>query len=291
MENIDNNISLINDLDESSNLNLLKENVSSQSKNILELWDLSVKNWSEVDIEKVFTDLEIKCWAPWLSASKNSLEWRAKVFEEWQFILTSWDNFLASLSTNLINWDWNKDSLKSWDEVAWDPTTFENTYEKNGNSLVLMSMNVNPLFRWLWLPNILIENANKLAEKLWLDYIIWSFRPSWYWSYKIDNNYDDFDKYIKTINQNWELIDPWLKVLTRNWMKMIKVDENAMVIELTEDEFEKLDKQNWVYDWEKYECLEVWSWTKTDNWTYLYKESNVWWVLDFNKWKWITSTI
>lgn len=46
---------------------------------------------------------------------------------------------------NRIDWDGQRDTLPCWDKIAGDPTDYSQTYKPEGNTLVAMSMNVDPL--------------------------------------------------------------------------------------------------------------------------------------------------
>lgn len=236
-------------------------------------------NWTVDVSKKIYEILEHPNWAEWLEASINSIEWRAKVFPAWQFLLSIWDIPIASLSTNQINWDWNPDTLPCWDEIAGDPTTYEHTYNPMWNTLVLMSMNVDKNYQWLRLTDLLVWEVQKLAKKLWINHIIWSFRPSWFGKYKLNNWVISFEDYVSIKNDDWFSIDPWIRSLQKKWMKPMKVDDKAMTVELSIEEFQKFKKENWVQVKPGFwECGEVWQfeivWNKA-----IYKEKNLWWKL------------
>lgn len=113
-------------------------------KNI-QIKNITTGNWTPHDAEKIFDILEKPNWAPWLAASKESIEGRSLVFPKGQLVIKSIDGTpIASLSTNQIYWDGKVETLPTWDDVAGEPTTYEKTYDPNGNALVMMSMNVHP---------------------------------------------------------------------------------------------------------------------------------------------------
>lgn len=239
---------------------------------------------------QIYNELELPNWAPWLKAAESSILWRSIIFPEWQLLLKDdiSNQLIASLSTNRVDRNWNPSSLPSWDEVAWDPTDYSQTYKKNWNTLVLMSMNINPRFQWNWIPSIMINAVKNLASVLDVDNCIWSFRPNGFWLYKLENWDTSFQDYINKKNENWLPIDPWLRNLTRNGMKPIKIDSKAMNVECYIDEmnyYKNTFKPNlWkeLVDWNKWICPETWDrYIDWDKATYI--ESNLWWYLDFKK--------
>lgn len=111
----------------------------------IQIENIATGNWTPQDAEKIYNILEKPNWAPWLEASKESIEGRSIVFPQGQLVIKSIDGTpIASLSTNQIYWDGKVEALPTWDDVAGDPTTYEKTYHPNGNALVMMSMNVHP---------------------------------------------------------------------------------------------------------------------------------------------------
>lgn len=277
---------------------ILTKNVTESCVTILD-FDENIETWNNLEIEKIY-ELEQKCWAPWLEASYSSLKWRAKIFPLGQIALISkeqtWNAIAASLSLNQIHWNGEKDSLPSWDDVAWDPTTYENTYDPNGNALVLMSMNVNEKYHWSHSP--LLSSAKKLAKNKNLPYVIWSFRPNKFWAYitTLFEQYGSeyflwidleklFAEYIEK-ECNGKPIDQWIWILKKKYgMKPLKIDTNAMVVKVTIEEFhkyKKIDEQKEIY-W--YNIKDnIWSSGQTGFWYIygdyaIYKESNVWWLI------------
>lgn len=243
---------------------------------------------AEIDSQDIYHELETHCWAPWLEASIESLVGRAAVFPEGQLVIAANRDPLASLSTNKINWDGNPESLPSWDDVAGDPTTYEQTYVKDGNSLVLMSMNVYPRLEGYGLARKLIGAAKTQAVKLGVDYIIGSFRPNEFGKYKAQPGKwnTPFEEYCKMTREDGLPVDSWLRNLTRNGMKPLKVDPKAMTVGVPLDEFFKLlayYHKNGI--WKEvasgvWECGEVGNW-KVDHekGVATYQESNLWGIL------------
>ncbi len=240
------------------------------------------------DAEVVFKSLEEPNWAPWLAASSETIERRAEVFSEGQLVIIGLDGTpLASLSMNRISWDGNPKMLPSWDEVAGEPTTYENTYQPDGNTLVMMSMNVNPKFQGEGYARILIEQAKLVAEKLGIHYLLGSFRPNEYGKHKLShlNNHLSFEEYCNTRRADDWPVDGWLRNLSRNGMQPLAVDHKAMVVQVSLAEFNNLkvsyNKDSWIeVNPGEWECGEVGCWTIDEHKSIAtYQESNLWGVV------------
>lgn len=237
------------------------------------------------DAGLVFQILEEPNWAPWLAASKETIGKRAEIFPEGQLLIKGADCTLyASLSMNRINWNGDTTTLPTWDEVAGEPTSYENTYQLNGNTLVMMSMNVNPSFKGEGYARMLIEEAKKVAEKLGTSFLLGSFRPNEYGVHKMKylSRHLNFEEYCNSKRDDGWPIDGWLRNLSRNGMKPYAVDYKAMVVEISLSEFNdlrnKYNKNIWLeLNPNIWECGEVGSW-KIDESKGLavYQESNLW---------------
>ncbi|MCX7955832.1 MAG: hypothetical protein N2593_01845 [Patescibacteria group bacterium] len=260
-----------------NNWKLRKEFFYEQIKNR----EIIIKNWRNDDIKKIFEILEKPNWAPWLRASAETLEGRAKTFLEGQFLMIEKNGIpLVSLSTNRTFWNGNPNELPSWDEVAGDPPTFENTYQEAGNTLCLMSMNVNPEYQNSGLASLMIDYIinNKMHGTT---NIIGSFRPNGFGKYKIEHPETNFSDYCSMTREDGLPIDPWLRTLIRNGMMPICVDPNAMRVEVPIEEFLNFKETYKPNLWREissglWECGEVGSWTITDKGIAVYTESNLW---------------
>lgn len=248
----------------------------------------SIGIWTSEEIAAIYEVLEKPNWAPWLAASINSLRGRGKVFPEGQLLIKNLTGELcASLSMNRIDWDGNIDILPSWDDVAGDPTTYEQTYIHSGNTLTLMSMNVNPQYQGQGYARSLIAGAKKLGQALDVQYIIGSFRPNEYGKHKLSfgKKAATFKKYCELKRPDGLPIDAWLRNLSRNGMRHLKVDKKAMVVPVTLEEFEQYKNTYNLGLWievepNTWECGEVGTWhVDVKNNTAVYIESNMWGLL------------
>lgn len=245
--------------------------------------------WEDNSISQIYSKLEIPNWAPWLVASQDSLAGRARIFKNGQLVLMEANTNIpaASLSTNRIWWNGDPKTLPSWDTVAGDPTTYEATYQPNGNTMTLMSMNVRPDLTGAGLARKLIEEIQMVARELAVENLIGSFRPTEYGKYKLNTEFPvDFGTYCSLTRPDGLPIDSWIRNLTRNGMIPLRVDPCAMVVQLPLQEFNELKNtfnvDKWHYINDLWECGEVGNWTvdKTTNLA-TYIESNLWGKLRF----------
>jgi len=267
------------------------------------------QSWSPDLIPVILQDLEQPNWAPWLAAGYESLIGRIQVFPEGQIVLLNETEApIASISTNRIYWNGRPESLPSWDEVAGEPTTYENTYQPEGNAIVLMSANVAPDYQGQGFGKVLINSVVKVASSLGgIEHIIGSFRPTGYGKHQLEygENALPFGKYcftsdptaIKDIDYqiDWSPwggsgppLDPWLRNLARNGMVPITVDPLAMQVMVSSDELDyykaSYKPENWFQlpdgTWL---CGEVGKFYPQANGSYLYKEENLWGQIPFNQ--------
>lgn len=247
-----------------------------------------VKSWDLGDAHGIHDQLELPNWAPWLAASEESIAGRVLTFPEGQLLLQDEvGNPLASLSMNQINWDGEISSLPCWDDIAGDPTTYEQTYNPGGNTLVMMSMNVHPEHQGKGFARKLIDESKKTAQRLGVSNLIGSFRPNEYGKNKMNialQNYPlpDFESYIKMNRSDGLPVDAWLRNLTRNGMQAFAVDHKAMTIIISLQKWEEhmaSYKPDYWFKTEEdtWECGEVGSWTlDLREETATYQESNLW---------------
>lgn len=281
-----------------------------QSEAILQtnLTEPIMNNWTPQLAYEIHSQLEIPNWAPWLAASVDSIAGRPLVFEAGQILLSDPETKapIASISTNQISWDGNPETLPSWDDIAGDPTTYEQTYSPGGNTLVLMSANVHPDYQGKGFGSQLIKYVLETAQEIsTIEHVIGSFRPTGYGPYKAAN-YDavpTFEEYaampaptdkVKPIDTaiDWSAwgehvpYDPWFRNLARNGMSPLKVDHTAMVVNITAQEFyhhqqtyktdqwQQLPNGNWL-------CGEVGEFHPQEDGTFTYIEANLWGKLPF----------
>lgn len=245
---------------------------------------ITVGGWTFEKIDEIHQKLEVPNWAPWLSASKQSLVGRAEVFPAGQLLVLEGETPVASLSMNRIDWDGNPLTLPCWDNVAGDPTTYEHTYKPSGNTLVMMSMNVDPASQGKGLARKLIEQSRFLAVGLDVDYLIGSFRPNEFGKYKSEpeKEFTKFEDYIQLKRPDGLPIDSWLRNLTRNGMQALHIDDHAMTVSVAIDEFQAFKTGYNVGMWKEiypgvWECGEVGVWkVDSHNGSAIYKESNLW---------------
>lgn len=251
---------------------------------------IEIGNWNENDILCAYNELCVKNWAPWLTVPLDSVEGRLRVFGKGQLLAKDYQGKpIGYTFLNRIDWTGNKDDLRSWKEIAGTPTTFENTYAPEGNTLVLMSMTVHSDFRGMEVAKKLIEGAKTLSKELSVDQLIGSFRPNQYGKFKLQNpGFSDFDAYCRSKRDDGLPVDEWLRNLTRNGMEIMKEDTEAIRGTFSLNGFYNFRQSHHPEIWVEtspnvWECGEVGQWTvdgKTK--TAKYSESAVWGQIALN---------
>ena len=259
---------------------------------------LQIAHWNQVHPELIYTQLEHPNWAPWLEASAESINGRATFFPEGQLlILDEAGDPIASLSTNRIQWDGNPETLPTWDDIAGDPSDYSQTYDPNGNTLVLMSMNVHPSQKGKQMPAKLVQQVQIMAHELGITHLIGSFRPSDFGTYKknvgqnisfweyatnMKTNRVDTDGTLGKAGESIALpIDGWLRSLAWLGMTPVKEDTTAMTVTVPINEFYEYQHNYHPESWWQdksglWHCSEVGSWyIDTQANTATYRESNL----------------
>lgn len=235
------------------------------------------------DGPKIYNEVEEKNWPPWLSAKRETLSGRARIFPEGQLIIRKLvgDEILATLSTNRFNWDGNPTSLPSWDSAAGKPPDFSKTYILDGNTLDMVSMNVHPEYWKYGLAPLMIELIKEQAKALGITHLIGDFRPNEFGEFKSkENNWQvDFEEYCNRTQDN-RPIDGWLRNLMRNGMVPLIVDRQAMTVVVSLKEFNQYKSSYFPEKWKEvakgvWECGQVGQW-KVDEKEAVYQESNLW---------------
>lgn len=175
--------------------------------------------------------LENTCWAPWLRFDDIQLVGQKKIFPEGQLdIVNGSGNLEAFLSTNRIEWDGDKEGLPTWDEVAGPTATYAETFKSTGNTVVLMSMSVDPSRRGSGLPTLLVDRLKHFARTEHIEHLIGPFRPSDYGKYKRENGDFNFTNYCDLRREDGLRKDSWLRAVQRMGMKSLKPDARSMVV-------------------------------------------------------------
>jgi GNAT superfamily N-acetyltransferase len=239
------------------------------------------------DASLIYRELEEPNWAPWLAASAETLAKRAEVFPEGQIALWGADGKpVASLSLNRFSWDGDVENLPTWDDLAGDPPTYESTYNPNGNSVGMMSINVRKDIQGAGLTQELIEAAREACSRLGIQNVMGSFRPSQFGQFSKDNPELEFDKYVHMTDERGLPVDKWIRALHRNGMRMLKIDDGAMIVddvprEQVEEWRRTYKPEEWTVKGHIWRCGETGFWYVGPK-KAMYAESNVWGILDKN---------
>lgn len=248
---------------------------------------LEVRPYKPSEAQKIFDELEVPNWAPWLRASVETLRKRAEVFPEGQIAVWEGERPIANISLARFNYDGNPDDLKTWDELMGIPATGEKTYNPDGNAIGMMSINVKQDYQGQGLAKTIIDSVRDVASKLGVKYIMGSFRPTQFGEHGHKNPHANFTGYVGSKREDNLPMDAWLRILTRNGMRMLRIDDAAMVVtDVTRGEFDDYRK---TYKPEKWKQISptVWRCGETGVWfvgkkNAVYAESNVWGILDNN---------
>lgn len=176
--------------------------------------------------------LESQCWAPWLRFSESDLAGQARIFPEGQLVVTAADGItpLGMMACNRVEWTGLVDELPTWDGVAGQPPTFENTYDPAGNSVVMMSISIQPSTRGRGIAHELISMIRAVVRRLDVERLIAPCRPSRFGSHRRLTGLTDFATYCELTRDDGWPIDPWLRALTRQGLAAMKIDPRAMVV-------------------------------------------------------------
>ncbi|OGH21647.1 MAG: hypothetical protein A2629_01945 [Candidatus Levybacteria bacterium RIFCSPHIGHO2_01_FULL_41_15] len=244
-----------------------------------------LRTYKPEEAARIYQELEVPNWAPWLRASPETLAKRAVVFPEGQIAIWKGKRPIASISLNRFNYDGNPDNLPTWDELAGYPSTYEETYDPNGNAVAMMSINIHPEFQGQGLTGDIITAVKTLRETLGIKHIMGSFRPSQFGDYSHDNPRANFTTYSHLKRPDRLPQDAWLRALTRNGMDVLRVDDFAMMVpDVSMEEFEEYRRTYFPEKWRKMRP-DVWRCGQTGIWVVgrngaTYLEGNVWGILE-----------
>jgi GNAT superfamily N-acetyltransferase len=192
--------------------------------------------------------LEEQSWAPWLRFTRSVLAEHVRSFPSDQFFAYDETGLVGALSTNRISWSGDPADLASWDAVAGERQDYKDTHVADGNTLVTLSMSIATRSRGSGVAGRLLDAVRASARVRGIEHVIGSYRPPGYGSHKLRHHHD-FLTYAGLRNEQGLPVDPWLRVLTRMGMTPLKIDERAMVVDVSLPEFEQLRRASasvWV---------------------------------------------
>lgn len=244
-------------------------------------------DWKDSDVHDIYL-LEKKCWAPWLQKSKKDFLTIATNFSNLQRSIKNKNGtLLAFMTTNRINWDGNSNTMPTWDKIAGGAigsSDFTKTYISTGNTLCLMSMNVNPIEQGKGHAQKLIQELKRTAKELNIQHIICSLRPVGYGHYKLAQIQKNepllsFIDYCSLKNEKNEPYDPWLRSASHQGIKLLCTAKDAIVVKVDKKTFENFIKNYKPHIWSQvsnntWECGETGSWF-VDNDCAIYREDNL----------------
>jgi len=260
--------------------------------------EYEIKGWDPTEefAGKIVREMDIPSWAPWLLEAPGDYIKRTTVFPDGQISIVDKSGQIAAyLTSNRIYWDGKPSSLETWDNIVGLPenTSCEQTFEPEGNTIVLLAITVNPEFKGQRLASKLLGEVRRVKNDLGIEHIISPFRPSGFGEWKKENDLfgnESFEKYCDLTREDQMPIDPWLRALIRNEIEMIRHADGSLAIswdsmkhEVSMAEFEYLvssyKPSKWrtkeVEDGKVVECAETGVWlVRGDNAIYI--EPNVW---------------
>lgn len=231
----------------------------------------------------VHRELEAPNWAPWLRYSPREIARQSAVFPLGQLVMKSASGrYVASLSANRFQWDGDPGTLPTWDSLAGSRRDYRETFQPDGNALVLMSMNVAPAFKGLACPSIMLDVVAQMARVQGITALLGPFRPSGFGQAKRQLGHRlDLWTYCRMKQPGGERpLDPWLRTLSWCGMRLLRVCQAAMTVTRCRRELDALRLTHRPDLWRevepgRWECGEVGTWTVTGN-RASYVEDNVW---------------
>lgn len=256
----------------------------SSSKEAPSVFD--IRPYSSDEAPKIYEMLEVPNWAPWLRATSETLARRAEVFPEGQIAVWDGNRPVASISLNRFNYDGNPENLPTWDQLAGDPSTYEETFVPDGNAVAMMSINVHPDYQRKGLTEDIIMAVRELRESSpGLEHIMGSFRPSQFGEYSHKNPRANFTHYTHLRRPDRWPKDAWLRALERNGMIRLRDDEFAMMVpNVPLEELEQYKRSYYPERWKEVRSG-IWRCGQTGVWVVqekvaVYMEGNVWGILE-----------
>ncbi len=250
-----------------------------------------VRPYTPEEAPLIHRELELPNWAPWLAASVETLAKRAEVFPRGQIALWTPDGMpVAAINLSRFNYNGNPADLPTWDQLMGDPPTSETTYNPNGNSVGMMSINVSPKYQGRGVTEQVVEAVRNMTKEEDIENVMGSFRPSQYGKFALDNPEVSLEEYTRQRvpwkNGETTRRDQWIGILENKFgMKEIRWDEAAMVVpDVPTEQVEEWRKTYKPEMWRQvtpgiWLCGETGLWV-VKNGTSTYIEGNVWGILE-----------
>jgi GNAT superfamily N-acetyltransferase len=211
--------------------------------------EITVVSGAETRISVLqYERLEKQSWPLWLQFSRSALAEHVRRFPREQFFALDDRGLVGALSANLISWDGDPTTLGTWDALAGERQDYTDTHDSGGNTLVLMSMSIATRARANGVARRLLEAARQSVRDRELTHLVGDFRPSGYGGFKLRDD-RDFLTYIGLDDERGVPLDPWLRAVSRIGMQRLRVDEQAMVVDVDVREFERLRDLSGPADW------------------------------------------
>lgn len=244
-----------------------------------------ISKWDVNDASDLYR-LEVKTWAPWLRKPMKNFETIAKIFPNGQRKITNGKGeIVAAVTTNLVNWDGNTNTLLSWDSYAGGSiaaSDYSGSYLQDGNTLDFVSISVDPALQGKGLANVLVREVIDFAQNLGVEHLICSLRPSGYGEFKLkpQNESIGLIEYCKLTGPDGFPIDPWLRIAANFYMLPQRIENEAIKVEVSIDKFKDFRRTYNNHKWRQnkygsWECGEAGIWSIKSK-SAVYIEPNLW---------------
>ncbi|MFM2059571.1 MAG: hypothetical protein RLY71_3956 [Pseudomonadota bacterium] len=158
------------------------------------------------------------------------------------------------------------------------------------NAIYLIAILVDPAYRQLKLPALLINQTKDVARKLGYDYVVAPFRPNAYGAYKAERKaaHSDelFREYASQTTNDGLPLDPWLRSVVRLGARLLTPVSRSLAIKGSLAKFDRVRQNFRPHDWYS-PAPDVWECGETCTWyvdrarrLVVSNETNYWGVFD-----------
>ena len=139
----------------------------------------------------------------------------------------------------------------------------------DANCIVLIALTVDPHYRNMKLPSLLLSSVQETAQRLGMAYVMGPFRPSGYGAFKAERHVAHsnllFEEYCGLKNDEGLPIDPWMRTVARHHVEFLKIEPRSLQVPGSIDQFESFRKNYKPGNWYS-PSLDVWECGETPTW-------------------------
>jgi len=148
-------------------------------------------------------------------------------------------------------------------------TQFRKHKLSGANCIVLIALTVDPDYRNMKLPSLLLSAVTETAHRLGMAYVMGPFRPSNYGTFKAKrraaHSHLLFEEYCSLKNDEGLPIDPWLRTVARHHVEFLRLDPRSFQVPGSIEQFERF-RQNYKPGHWYSPSLDVWECGETPTW-------------------------